>query len=383
MPQQPDWKTRSAGADWSELREAARGRGAVSNASGRFESQHAEAFDDGWEADEGPATVRTETIPERPKSVITYNTSPDIHFDRTINPYKGCEHGCIYCFARPNHAYRGLSAGLDFETKIFVKPNAPAVLRRELAKKSYRPAPIQFAGDTDIYQPIERDLKISRGILEVLSETRHPVMLITKSATILRDLDLLAPMAELNRVRVAMSLTTLDRKLARQMEPRASTPARRVEAIRVLASAGVPVTVMTAPMIPALNDAELEALLEAAAEAGASSAGWVMLRLPLEISGLFQEWLAVHYPDRAKRVMDHIRTMHGGRDYRADFGLRQRGEGPYSQLIGARFRAAVKRLGLTQRREPLRTDLFRRPHFQSSGGAGEDRQLSLFGGGDD
>lgn len=375
MPQQPDWKTRSAGADWSELREAARGRGAVSNATGRFESQHAEAFDDGWERDgEPPATIRTETIVERPKTVITYNTSPDIHFDRTINPYKGCEHGCIYCFARPNHAYRGLSAGLDFETKIFVKPNAPAVLRRELAKKSYRPAPIQFAGDTDIYQPIERDLKISRAILDALHETNHPVMLITKSATILRDLDLIAAMARKNLVRVAISLTTLDRRLARLMEPRASTPARRLEAIRELSGSGVPVTVITAPMIPALNDAELETLLEAGAEAGAVSAAWVMLRLPLEISGLFQEWLDVHYPDRAKRVMDHVRAMHGGRDYRADYGVRQRGEGPYAELIAQRFKAAVKRLGLTSRREPLRTDLFRPPSD-----ARTDAQLPLFG----
>jgi len=373
MPQDPNWKMRSAGADWSELRQAARGRGAASNASGRFERQYAESFDDGWEAEEPEATIRTETIVERPKSVITYNTSPDIHFDRTINPYKGCEHGCIYCFARPNHAYRGLSAGLDFESRIFIKPNAPAVLRRELAKKSYVPAPIQFAGDTDIYQPIERELKISRAILEVLKETRHPVMLITKSSLILRDLDLLEPMARDGLVRVAISLTTLDRRLARTMEPRASTPARRLEAIRQLSDAGVPVTVITAPMIPALNDPELEGLLEAGAEAGASSAAWVMLRLPLEISGLFQEWLEVHYPDRAKRVMDHVRTMHGGRDYRAEFGLRQRGDGPYAQLIANRFKAAVKRLGLNPRREPMRTDLFRPPRP-----ADPPPQLSLF-----
>ncbi len=374
MPQDPDWKTRSVDADWGELRLAARGRGAVSNATGRFERQYAQVFDDGWESDEPLSTIRTETIVERPKSVITFNTSPDLHFDRTINPYKGCEHGCIYCFARPNHAFRGLSAGLDFETKIFIKPNAAAVLRRELAKKTYKPAPIQFAGDTDIYQPIERELKIARTILEVLSETNHPVMLITKSALILRDLDLLAPMAEKGLVRVAISLTTLDRKLARTMEPRASTPARRVEAIRALASSGVPVTVIPAPMIPALNDAELEALLEAGAEAGATSAAWVMLRLPLEIAGLFQEWLQVHYPDRAKRVMDHVRAMHGGRDYRSDFGVRQRGEGPYAELIAKRFKAATKRLGLTSRRDPLRTDLFRPPVDERP-----NTQLSLFG----
>jgi DNA repair photolyase len=254
MPPQERWKTRSIDADWSELRDQARGRGALSNASGRFEREYAEPFDDGWTADEKPETLKTETILEKPKTIITYNTSPDIGFDRTINPYKGCEHGCIYCFARPNHAYRGLSPGLDFETKIFVKPSAPALLRRELSKKTYKPRPIQFAGDTDIYQPLEKELRIARGILEVLSEFNHPVMLITKSALILRDLDLLAPMAEKGLVSVAISFTSLDRQLSRVMEPRCAAPHRRLDAMRELSSAGVPVTAMTAPLIPALNE---------------------------------------------------------------------------------------------------------------------------------
>jgi DNA repair photolyase len=376
MPQAKGWNQRSRGADWSELQAAARGRGAVSNRSGRFESQFAEPFDDGWgDGEDAPPALRTETIPERPKSILTYNTSPDIGFDRSINPYKGCEHGCIYCYARPNHAFRGLSAGIDFETRIFVKPNAAAVLRRELSRKSYKPAPIQFAGDTDIYQPVERDLKISRAILEVLHETSHPVTLITKSALILRDLDILAPMAERGLARAAISLTTLDRRLARAMEPRAAAPHRRLETIRALASAGVPVTVMTAPIVPALNDPEIEALLEAAAEAGATSAGWVMLRLPLEISDLFQEWLSTHYPDRAKRVMDHVRAMHAGQDYGSAYGVRQRGEGPYARLIADRFAAAARRLGLLDKRPPLRTDLFRPPGSE----AAPSSQLSLFG----
>lgn len=361
MPPQERWKTRSIDADWSELRDQARGRGALSNASGRFEREYAEPFNDGWTADEKPETLKTETILEKPKTIITYNTSPDIGFDRTINPYKGCEHGCIYCFARPNHAYRGMSPGLDFETKIFVKPSAPALLRRELSKKTYKPRPIQFAGDTDIYQPLEKELRIARGILEVLSEFNHPVMLITKSALILRDLDLLAPMAEKGLVSVAISFTSLDRQLSRVMEPRCAAPHRRLDAMRELSSAGVPVTAMTAPLIPALNEPELEHLLEAAADAGAKRAGYVLLRLPLEIAGLFTEWLEAHYPDRAKRVMSLLRGMHSGQDYRSEWQVRQRGDGPYAQLIAARFRNASRRLGLNSARTSLRTDLFRVP----------------------
>ena len=374
MPPKPNWRSRSKLADWAVERTKARGRGALSNASGRFESQHVEPLDDGWdkhEDDLGP--FKTETIPERPKTLITYNSSPDISFDRTINPYKGCEHGCIYCFARPNHAYRGLSPGLDFETKIFVKPGAAALLTRELAKASYKVAPIMMAGDTDIYQPIERELKLTRAILEVLSAHDHPVNLITKSALVLRDLDLLAPMAAKGLVRVAISFTTLDRKLHRTMEPRAAAPQRRLETMRELSRSGIPVTVMTAHLIPALNEPELERLLEVATEAGARRAGYVLLRLPLEIADLFTHWLEAHYPDRAKRVMSLLRSMHQGQDYRSDWKVRQRGEGPYARLIADRFKAATQRLGLNKVRFDLRTDLFERPQAVSKNG-----QMSLF-----
>ena len=373
MPPKDNWKSRSTNADWSELRDQARGRGALSNASGRFESQYAEPFDDGWTTDEKPETLRTEMIVEKPKTIITYNTSPDISFDRTINPYKGCEHGCIYCFARPNHAYRGLSPGLDFETKIFVKPTAPALLARELAKKSYRPGLIMLAGDTDIYQPLEKELKITRGLLEVLAAHNHPVALITKSALVTRDIDILAPMAEKGLVSVAISFTTLDRKLARAMEPRCAAPHRRLDTMRQLSEAGIPVAAMTAPLIPALNDPELEQLLEAAADAGARRAGYVLLRLPLEIAGLFTEWLEAHYPDRAKRVMSLLRSMHKGEDYRSEWKVRQRGDGPYAQLIAARFRNAVKRLGLNTIGFKLSSDLFRPPVLKDS-----SAQMSLF-----
>jgi DNA repair photolyase len=374
-PPQDKWKTRSLDADWSETQDQARGRGALSNASGRFEKQYAEPFDDGWEAGEKLPALKTETIVERPKTIITHNTSPDISFSRTINPYKGCEHGCIYCFARPNHAYRGLSPGLDFETKIFVKPGAAAILARELAKKNYKPGLIMLAGDTDIYQPLERELKITRSILEVLARHDHPAALITKSALVTRDLDLLAPMAKKGLVSVAISFTTLDRKLARTMEPRAAAPHRRVETMRELSAAGIPVTVMTAPMIPALNEPEMEQLLEAAAEAGASRASYVLLRLPLEIAGLFTEWLQANYPDRAKRVMHLLRSCHRGEDYRSQWRTRQKGDGPYAQLISDRFKKACARLGLNQVRSELRTDLFRAPTPKDLSG-----QMGLFDG---
>jgi DNA repair photolyase len=377
MPPQDKWKTRSLGADWSETQDLARGRGALSNASGRFEKQYAEPFDDGWGEDQDedfkPQTIQTETIRESPKTIITYNTSPDISFDRTINPYKGCEHGCIYCFARPNHAYRGLSPGLDFETKIFVKPSAAALLEKELSKKSYKPGRIMLAGDTDIYQPLERELKITRSILEVLARHDHPAALLTKSALITRDLDLLAPMASKGLVSVAISFTTLDRRLARTMEPRCAAPHRRVETMKQLAEAGIPVTVMTAPIIPALNEPEMETLLETAAAAGATRAGYVLLRLPLEIAGLFTEWLETHYPDRAKRVMSLLRSMHRGNDYRSEWKVRQSGDGPYARLIAARFSNAVKRLGLNKPGFSLRTDLFRPPTLKTTGS-----QLGLF-----
>lgn len=381
MPPQPKWKTRSADADWSREQDRATGRGAQSNASGRFEAQYAEPFDDGWpeggEADDElpPPPLRTETIVERARSIITYNTSPDISFDRTINPYKGCEHGCIYCYARPNHAYRGLSPGVDFESKIFVKPGAAALLEKELAKKSYKPGLIMLAGDTDIYQPIERELKITRSILEVLAACDHPVALITKSALVLRDLDIIAPMAAKGLASVALSVTSLDRKLSRAMEPRAPTPQKRFEAMRTLTSEGVPVVAMTAPIIPALNDPELEDLLETAAAAGATRAGYVLLRLPLEIAGLFTEWLEAEYPDRAQRVMKLLRSAHDGKDYRSEWKTRQRGDGPYAQLIADRFKKATRRLGLDRPRMALRTDLFKPP---SPPGKSASTQLSLF-----
>jgi len=375
-PPQEKWKTRSLEADWSETRDQARGRGALSNATGRFEKQYAEPFDDGWDGadEESPPTLKTETIVERPKTIITWNTSPDISFDRTINPYKGCEHGCIYCFARPNHAYRGLSPGLDFESRIFVKPGAAALLERELSKKTYKPGRIMLAGDTDIYQPLERELKITRSILEVLARYDHPAALITKSALILRDLDLLAPMAAKGLVSVAVSFTTLDKRLARTMEPRCAAPHRRVETMRELAKAGIPVTAMTAPIIPALNEPEMETLLETAAEAGATRAGYVLLRLPLEIAGLFTEWLETHYPDRAKRVMSLLRSCHAGEDYRSTWKIRQKGDGPYARLIRQRFEKAIARLGLNRIEVKLRTDLFKRPPKDASG------QMNLFDG---
>ncbi len=335
-----------------------------------------EPFDDGWTNEDEPVEpLKTQTIPERPKTAITYNSSPDIHFDRTINPYKGCEHGCIYCYARPNHAYRGLSAGLDFETKIFVKPGLDAALKRDLAKKSYEVAPIMLAGDTDIYQPLERELKVTRSILEVLDAHNHPVSLITKSAMILRDLDILQSMAERGLVSATISLTTLDNKLSRRMEPRASAPYRRLQAIQQLATMGVPVNVLTAPIVPGLNDEEIERLLESAKSAGAERAGFVMLRLPLEIEALFEEWLAENFPDRAARVMNLVRGMHGGKAYDSTFGHRQRGSGPYAQMIADRFAAASKRLGLNGERRKLRCDLFRRPVADRR----QNVQLSLFG----
>jgi DNA repair photolyase len=380
MPPQPQWRSRSRDADWAKDQDRANGRGARSNASGRYERQHVQPFDDGWsdldgELDWAPPPIRTETILEKPKTIITYNTSPDIGFDRTINPYKGCEHGCIYCFARPNHAYRGLSAGLDFETKIFVKPGAAAVLEKELSKPNYKVANIMFAGDTDIYQPIERELKITRSILEVLSAFNHPVSLITKSALILRDLDLIAPMAEKGLARVAISFTTLDKRLARTMEPRAAAPYRRLEAMKELSKAGVPVSVMTAPMIPALNEPEMERLLEAAHDAGARWAGYVMLRLPNEIAALFTEWLEAHYPDRARKVMSLVRSLHNGLDYRSDWGIRARGEGPYAKLVADRFRKATERLGMNGPRPERRLDLFAVPRVLNTRGA----QGDLFG----
>ena len=348
-----------------------RGRGARSNHTGRFEAATWEAFDDGWETLGTLDAFKTDVLEDATRSIITRNDSPDISFDRSINPYRGCEHGCIYCYARPSHCYLGHSAGLDFETKLYAKSNAAALLEQELSKPGYQPQTIALGANTDPYQPLERERRITRGILEVLARTRHPVGIVTKSALVTRDIDILAPMARQGLAKVAISITTLDRKLARAMEPRAATPDRRLDAVRQLSAAGIPVSVMMAPIIPALNDAEIERLLETARDAGASEAGYVLLRLPLEIKELFREWLAETYPGRAERVLNILRSMHGGADYVSTFGHRQRGSGPYAQQIALRFRLARKRLGLDGERLGLRTDLFARPF-------GRGQQLGLF-----
>jgi DNA repair photolyase len=340
-----------------------KGRGAVSNRSGRFEAVARIRTDDGWTADpeEDPPAVATTLTVDASRTIVTRNESPDVPFDRSINPYKGCEHGCVYCFARPTHAYLGLSPGLDFETRLFWKPDAPTLLDRELRRAGYEPRTLALGANTDAYQPVERDLRLTRRIIEVLSAFRHPFGIITKSALVLRDLDLIAPMAAEGLAGVSVSVTTLDRDLARRMEPRASTPAKRLEAIRRLADAGVPVAILVSPMIPALNDHELEAILAAGAEAGATAANTILLRLPLELAGLFEEWLRTHVPDRADRVLSLIRQSRGGSLYRSAFGERMAGTGPHADLLRARFRAAVRRYGLGGRRWGLRTDLFRVP----------------------
>jgi DNA repair photolyase len=364
---------------WKEARRASegehvaddrrRGRGAVSNATGRYEPERRERFDDGWESLADLEPFKTEVREEFAKTIIATNDSPDIGFDQSINPYRGCEHGCIYCYARPSHAYWGYSAGLDFETKLTAKVNADEALERELSRPGYKPKTIMIGANTDGYQPIERERKITRRVLEVLERFSHPVALVTKSALILRDADILARLASRGLAKVAISVTTLDHRLARRMEPRASTPAKRIEAIQGLAGVGVPVAVMAAPLIPALNDSELERILEAASAAGAQEAAYVMLRLPLEISPLFQEWLGAEFPDRAKHVMSLVRSMRGGKDYVSCFGERAVGTGAYADQIAARFQLALKRCGLNRRHLTLRIDLFRRP---------DEPQLRLF-----
>lgn len=346
----------------------AKGRGARSNHSGRYEREQRDAFDDGWDpADDQPQPLRTEVAKETARRIITRNQSPDLPFDRSLNPYRGCEHGCSYCFARPTHAYLGLSPGLDFETKLTVKPDAAAQLRRELSAKNYRCRPIAIGTNTDPYQPIERAHGVMREVLETLQAFDHPVTIVTKGALVLRDLDLLEAMARRGLVRVALSVTTLDRRLARAMEPRAAAPARRLDAVRALSEAGVPTGVMMAPIIPGLTDHEIEAVLKAAGEAGASWADYVTLRLPLEVTTLFQEWLAAAYPDRAKRVMKLVRDTQGGRDYDPAWCRRQRGSGPISHLIAQRFEAARRRAGLKEKSlEGLRTDLFHAPAAPSA-----------------
>ena len=345
---------------------AHKGRGALSNETGRFEQITREDFDDGWgdgrhdgrtqcgdvgrgcdweKDDPAPPKLRTTLTPDSSRTIIAWNDSPDLPFDRSINPYRGCEHGCIYCYARPSHAYLGFSPGLDFESQLVFKPDAAALLRAELARPGYACAPLALGSNTDAYQPVERDLGITRAVLEVLADCGHPVMIVTKSARVERDIDILGAMAKANRCSVAVSVTTLDRSLARRMEPRASAPHRRLETIRRLTAAGIPTGVMAAPMIPFLNDAELETILEHARDAGALGASYTMLRLPLEIADLFREWLAEHYPDRARRVMERVRDTRGGKDYDSTFGQRMRGTGPVAELLAKRFRLAVGRLG--------------------------------------
>ena len=354
------WRGRRPGGPTQSdiLPERRRGRGAQTNVSGRYEAEAREAFDDEWSSLEELPRIKTEVQTEQARKIITRNQSPDISFDRSINPYRGCEHGCAYCFARPTHANMGLSPGLDFETRLFVKPDAPRLLEKELAAPGYKPRTIAIGTNTDPYQPIEREWRVMRGILEVLSAANHPVGIVTKSALVLRDVDILSSMAERGLAKVALSVTTLDRKLARAMEPRAATPPKRIETIQKLAEAGIPVTIMTAPIIPALNDSELERLLEAGHAAGAREAGYVLLRLPLEVSPIFREWLQANYPDRYEHVMSVMKSMRGGKDYDSDWGVRQRGKGPYAWMIGRRFELAAKRLGLNTERRPLRTDLF-------------------------
>ncbi|MBV6658636.1 MAG: PA0069 family radical SAM protein [Devosiaceae bacterium] len=350
-----------------------RGRGALTNASGRFEAFARVPTDDGWDSLDDLPPLKTEIVSEAARHIITRNTSPDVGFDRSINPYRGCEHGCVYCFARPTHAYMGLSPGLDFETRLFAKPNAAKLLRGELSKPGYKAKPIAIGTNTDPYQPLEKTQRIMRSLLEVLAEFRHPVLITTKSAMVARDLDILSDMAKDRLAHVTMSVTTLDRKLARVMEPRASTPARRLSAMAALHEAGIPVGVAASPMIPALNDQELEAILTAGHKAGATSANYIVLRVPLEVRDLFKQWLFEHYPDRYRHVLSLLRSMRGGADYDARWGVRMTGTGPYADVLAKRFKLAVKKLGLKTSRPSLRTSAFR-------GQADPHRQMDLFGG---
>jgi DNA repair photolyase len=352
-------------------RERRRGRGALSNASGRYEPHVKIGFDDGWRTLEDLPPFKTTVTEERARKIITRNESPDISFDRSINPYRGCEHGCVYCFARPTHAYMGLSPGLDFESQLFVKPDAPELLERELSAPGYEPRMIAIGTNTDPYQPIERRYELMRRILEVLERAGHPVGIVTKSALIQRDIDILQRMALRNLVKVALSVTTLDARIARSMEPRAATPLRRLETLKRLSDAGVPTSVMIAPVIPALNDAEIERILDAASVAGVKEAGYVLLRLPLEVRDLFREWLIANFPDRYRHVFALIREMRGGKDYDSTWGRRMKGSGPHAWMIGRRFEIACERLGLNQNKVKLTTEHFVSPRPKAE-------QLSLF-----
>jgi DNA repair photolyase len=349
-----------------------KGRGALSNPPGRFERAQVESVDDGWYQDEVPDSIETTLEPDRAREVISTNDSPDVPFEQSINPYRGCSHACSYCYARPSHAYMGLSPGIDFETRLFYKQDAARVLEEQLARPAYVCKSITLGANTDPYQPIEKRMRVTRSILEVLARTRHPVAIITKSALVLRDLDLLSDMARDQLASVAVSITTLDSDLKRAMEPRAASPHARLRTLAALNEAGIPTAVMAAPVIPALTDHELEAILEAAVQCGTRRAGYVLLRLPYEIKDLFREWLEAHYPQRAAHVMSLVRDMRGGRDNDPRFGHRMRGTGPYAELLSRRFRLACSRLGLNSTpSDPLRTNLFRRP------AAGPQLQLGL------
>ncbi len=348
-----------------------RGRGAGMNPSGRFEPTSHHAFDDGWRSLDDLPPFKTDVQREHPRTIISRNDSPDICFDQSVNPYRGCEHGCIYCYARPTHAYMGLSAGLDFEARLFAKPTAAKLLQKELARKKYKPKSLVIGSNTDPYQPVEKQWRITRNILEVLDDASHPVGIVTKSALVTRDIDILARMAERGLARVAMSLTSLDRELSRTMEPRAAMPSLRLDAMRQLSDAGIPVTVLVSPMIPALNDHEMERILDAALANGASHANFSLLRLPLEVAPLFKDWLLRHYPDKFRHVLSLLRSMRGGKDYDSGFGTRMRGKGPYAWQLGRRFELTTRRLGLETGAVTLRTDLFKKPMLAGT-------QLSLF-----
>ncbi|MYN07666.1 PA0069 family radical SAM protein [Massilia sp. FT127W] len=353
---------------------AQKGRGAVSNLQGRYEMHGREQFDDGWEQEEDgePRVWKTHVTDEIAKSILTRNSSPDVPFDVSLNPYRGCEHGCIYCFARPTHSYLGLSPGMDFESKIFAKVNAPELLRQELARPSYVPEPIALGVNTDAYQPCERGLRITRRVLEVLHECGHPVGLITKSALIERDIDLLSAMAAKGQASAAITITTLDPAIARTLEPRAAAPARRLRTIRMLADAGIPVGVSIAPVIPFVTEPDLERVMEAAFKAGAMHANYIVLRLPWEVNPLFQQWLEAHFPDRAQRVMNRVRDMRGGKDYESDFGKRMKGEGVWADLIRQRAEKAIRRFGMEKRGSRFRqldASQFKRPQVVPPAGA--------------
>ena len=382
---------------------AERGRGATFNPANRFRREDREAYDDGWHGAEmaadivvaqdpapqdvamrgvepqGPPPLKTTVTIQRARTIIARNNSPDIPFTQSINPYQGCEHGCAYCYARPSHAYLDLSPGLEFETKLFAKPNAAVLLRAELAKPIYRCDPIALGTNTDPYQPIEREWRITRQILEVLAEHEHPFSIVTKSALVERDIDLIAPMAAKGMARVYLSITSLDRDIARTLEPRAAAPHRRLQAVKMLSAAGIPVGVMTAPIIPQLTDKDMEAILAAAAANGARFAGWVMLRLPREVAPLFRAWLDEHYPLRAAHVMSLVQQIRGGRDNDPNFGSRMRGAGELAELVAKRFALACQRLGLNRDRAPLDTSRFRPPTRAAATASVATGQLDLFG----